>query len=185
MIIQLLHILSFTSLLILYAYFIWLGLFYFKKKEIEDVAYFNIIKYLGVGLILLIVFLGFYHKSSNVENLVVLLISLSSFGLLYFATYQHRSTRMQFAFSKSEPQSITTTGPYKYLRHPIYAAYILGWIAGFIKTEAMLVLPPILVLVGVYIKAIYKEEAEFLNGKTALEYTKYMVATHRLIPFIY
>lgn len=185
MIVQLSGILSFASLIALYAYFIWLGLFYFKKNEIEDVAYFNIIKYLGVALIVTILFIGFFNKCSLVENMLVLITSLTSFGLLYLATKQHNSIRLQFAFSKSTPQSVTTTGPYKYLRHPIYTAYILGWIAGIIKAETMLVLPPILILVVVYIKAIYKEEEEFLASETSSEYQKYMVKTNRLIPFIF
>ncbi len=173
-------------LVLLYLYFIFLAIRYFNKSTIEETHYFNVIKYLGLLLIFLILFLGFTSSNNNLYTSVlnILLISMS-FLLLYTATNQHIANPLNFAFSKSTPNELTVDGVYKFIRHPIYTGYILGWIAGFLNTLNLIIVPLILIMVFVYHQAINKEEKEFLSGPLSREYEEYIKNTTKFIPFIY
>src|SRR5438132_7042148 len=51
-------------------------------------------------------------------------------GLFWWALSAHGKSHPAFAFIRVPPTTLTTAGPYRFVRHPIYSAYLLAWCAG-------------------------------------------------------
>ena len=176
---------GYFSLIALYGYYIYLGLFYFKKDQIEDKMHFNLTKYIGLILIILLLYLGYYSTITVEQSMIIALLNSASFYLLVSATRIHSNSPLNFAFSKTAPERITTYGVYKYIRHPIYTSYIIGWISGIILTSSLVPVPLVIIMTISYLAAIKKEEREYLDSSLASEYLAYVNKTQRIIPFIY
>jgi protein-S-isoprenylcysteine O-methyltransferase Ste14 len=76
----------------------------------------------------------------------------------------------------------TLRGPYKRVRHPFYASYLLYWFAGVCATEVWGMDASVIVMGSVYWRAAAQEETEFLQGKGAESYRAYIRKTGRFFP---
>lgn len=86
--------------------------------------------------------------------------------------------------TQREMPHLTTTGPYAYIRHPIYSGLLLGIIGTTLATSpAMLIGWPLIALVFFCISAI-KEEQDMLKMFPD-QYATYMSHTKRLVPFVW
>ena len=83
-----------------------------------------------------------------------------------------------------EDQTLVTTGPYKYVRHPIYTSMILMFIGTILYYGSLFMSVAFAILAIDFILRTGKEEAIMIElfGE---KYTEYMKRTKRLIPFIY
>jgi protein-S-isoprenylcysteine O-methyltransferase Ste14 len=77
---------------------------------------------------------------------------------------------------------LVTTGPYKYLRHPIYAAVLyFGWAGVLSHLSAMSVALGICALGGTLLRMVAEEK---LVAESYPEYAAYANRTARVIPFL-
>jgi protein-S-isoprenylcysteine O-methyltransferase Ste14 len=81
-----------------------------------------------------------------------------------------------------EEQSLITTGPYRYVRHPMYTALITTGIGMTLLSANWYFGLPFIVTIIVIIFRIKKEE-EAMIEKFREEYIRYMKKTKRFIPF--
>lgn len=82
-----------------------------------------------------------------------------------------------------EEQSLITTGPYRYIRHPMYVALItVGIGMTFLSANWYFGLPFIAVIVVIFFRI--KKEEEVMIDKFGEEYIHYMKRTKRFIPFL-
>jgi len=63
-----------------------------------------------------------------------------------------------------EPAALTTAGPYRLVRHPIYAAYLLAWCGGAIISAQFWLLGAVICMGCFYLSAAWQEERMFLGG---------------------
>src|SRR5262249_36865737 len=67
-------------------------------------------------------------------SLALLLVGAGCYALghvaYWWALVAHGRERPDFACVPSTPSALTSTGPYRFVRHPIYAAYLMCWLAG-------------------------------------------------------
>ena len=80
------------------------------------------------------------------------------------------------------PELFHERGPYRFVRHPFYLAYSIGWLPGPIVT-----LNPWLLLTNVwmgflYYRAASLEERLFLEGPNAESYREYQQRTGMFLP---
>jgi protein-S-isoprenylcysteine O-methyltransferase Ste14 len=75
-------------------------------------------------------------------------------------------------------------GPYRYIRHPFYAAYNLTWAAGFAATGWWPLAATAVVMGAVYERFARGEERAFLNGPLAREYSDYRRQAGKYFPRI-
>jgi protein-S-isoprenylcysteine O-methyltransferase Ste14 len=84
--------------------------------------------------------------------------------------------------TRREHPELVTTGPYRYVRHPIYSGIILA-LAGTAVATFLLGLAAVAVLLVVFSFAATREE-RFLTGEFPDSYPAYKASTKMLIPFI-
>jgi protein-S-isoprenylcysteine O-methyltransferase Ste14 len=85
----------------------------------------------------------------------------------------HGRGRPAFAFSQVMPRRLVRAGPYRFVRHPIYTAYLLAWIAGPVLSGRPWLVATALWMAAWYYRAARQEEGEFAAGDLAEEYKAY------------
>jgi protein-S-isoprenylcysteine O-methyltransferase Ste14 len=102
--------------------------------------------------------------------------------LFWSALKAHGKQHPAFAFIPVPPSQLTTAGPYSIVRHPIYTAYLLIWLAGAIGAAQPLLLIAPLVMGIFYLIAAYQEEQAFLGSNLAAAYREYQSRTGMFVP---
>jgi protein-S-isoprenylcysteine O-methyltransferase Ste14 len=92
---------------------------------------------------------------------------------------------LQYAGSTAPPPQLTVTGPYQFVRHPIYTSYALGWIGGAIASMAPLAVLMTLIMLGLYVVSARTEEQAILRSDFADTYRGYQKSTTMFIPFVF
>lgn len=108
-----------------------------------------------------------------------------AFILFWWAVRTTKLRRLTLAFDDDLPSFLHLQGPYRWIRHPFYASYVLFWIASSLATPGML---PWVVPVGfaaIYIAAATKEERKFETSPLAPEYVRYRSYTGMLLPSLW
>jgi len=82
---------------------------------------------------------------------------------------------------KNEPE-LVTSGPYRFVRHPIYSGILLGGVATAISLSWFWLVP--VLLAGIYFIYSATVEERFLTEQFPAEYPAYRRATKMLVPFV-
>ncbi len=137
---------------------------------------------LGYGVAVLGLAFLIYNDYVISKNPVTMIVQLISIFLMIWAriTFKSRSFHLTANTTKGR---LVTNGPYRWLRHPIYAAVIyFGWacLIAFPKIETLIAV--ICITGGLFTRMLLEEKA--LNKKYP-EYVDYSKRAKRLIPFFY
>jgi len=125
-----------------------------------------------------------FGVASVIGGLSALLLCAASLALFWWAIRTNLSQPLSFAFSDDEPQHLVSTGPYRWIRHPFYSAYLLTWLAIPVATLQllMLMLMPLLAMGAIYVAAARIEEKKFAVSTLADAYTRYHHTTGAFLP---
>ncbi|MBS1551877.1 MAG: isoprenylcysteine carboxylmethyltransferase family protein [Bacteroidetes bacterium] len=128
--------------------------------------------------IFILIFTGSIFPSDIVIFIIMILFLL--FGL--WAMFVHR-----FRFNAlpvlRDDSSLKTSGPYRFVRHPMYTSLIfitLIWVLYDFTIIRLAIW--IILLITIYLKSEYEEQ---LLIKKFPEYPQYKTLTKKFIPFIY
>lgn len=182
---QLLKVISISCAVLAYGSFIWAARSYFANKEQSNKKEYNFINLAGSFFIVLLFVAQVIGSPSKVQQVVGSVLLVLSFTLLIWAISIQNNGKLDFAFTGNVPRFLTTKGPYRIVRHPIYLAYLLGWLGGAIASGYYILCIVAFVMGRSYIKAIEQEERLFAESKFKEAYQKYTQGTSRIIPFIY
>jgi protein-S-isoprenylcysteine O-methyltransferase Ste14 len=119
-----------------------------------------------------------------VTSTLALLMYVGALALFYSSVPFARKHGFGLAFSNATPDQVVRTGPYRHIRHPFYASYLLFWIAGVLASRQPFLLVSVVVMSRFYARAIAQEEQELLNGPLSTEYADYKAFTGSLFPKI-
>ena len=89
---------------------------------------------------------------------------LSSAVIFWWAISTTWAHRLLIAFSTEKPDSLICRGPYWVVRHPLYLAYTLAWMAGAAAIPHWWPWIVVVVMEVQYVAAIFHEERQFLAG---------------------
>jgi protein-S-isoprenylcysteine O-methyltransferase Ste14 len=163
--------------------FIWAALFYFRSARSPKIGV-KVIKFFGTFFIAVDIY--FLFKVTEI-SLVLFIFGLASFIvsnlLLWSALYANWHIPLDFAFA-STPKHFIKKGPYRFMRHPFYTAYIAAWFGAWILSPAIVPALIAATMFVIYHKAAVKEEVDFLNTEYRGEYSQYMSETFRFLPWI-
>lgn len=114
---------------------------------------------------------------------IALLLSLSGVILGLWALWEMRKSKFRPTPEVAPETKLITTGPYRFIRHPMYLSMLIVGTALIINSFSFFRLfVLIILLVDLLIKLNYEEK---LLGKHFKDYPDYQKKTSRLIPFIY
>lgn len=142
-----------------------------------------------IVLILFVLYLGnlfdFAKLNINLYVRIFLGFFIISLGMaLFFWAHTELGKNWSPIIEKKFPKSkkLVKTGPYRYVRHPIYTASFVT-ILGFLILSAnwLLIGIPLLILIAFYIYKIPKEEKSLIDN-FGQGYKDYMKKTGRLLP---
>jgi protein-S-isoprenylcysteine O-methyltransferase Ste14 len=116
------------------------------------------------------------------QTLAASCVYLLALTLFFWSIQVNRQNALSAAFSPDSPRHLVNWGPYRFIRHPFYSAYLLTWSAGFVATGQWWLLPSIAVMFAVYLRAAQVEEQKFASSPLAEAYREYQESTGRFLP---
>jgi protein-S-isoprenylcysteine O-methyltransferase Ste14 len=109
-----------------------------------------------------------------------------SLGLFLAAIEAARRVPMTRTFVYAPKcDTILSDGPYRVIRHPIYASYSLAWLAAPIAVHSIVLGLTAVFMISCYVISAREEERLLAAGPKAAEYHAIAARTWRMIPFIY
>jgi protein-S-isoprenylcysteine O-methyltransferase Ste14 len=116
------------------------------------------------------------------RTLAAVALYSASLGLFWWAIQTNRRRPLSAVLSPDPPVHLVQDGPYQYVRHPFYCSYMLTWVAGLVATFQLWLLPTVLIMLGIYLRAATMEERKFAGSSFAAAYEEYQRRTGRLAP---
>jgi protein-S-isoprenylcysteine O-methyltransferase Ste14 len=130
-----------------------------------------------VGLLILI-----YKKNILSDNPIGIIVQVCAAGLMFWARFTF-GVRSFHAVANTTKGRLVTNGPYRFLRHPIYASIIYFVWAGVLSyLNITAIAAALFVSVGLITRMLIEEK--FLMA-TYEEYKAYSKSTFRVIPFLF
>ena len=163
--------------IIFFAGVIWSNLFFFKKSKIPN-YYIYTIKIVGTILIVDNLYLSATDTDYSSWQYTTSLLLLGAANILFFwSIYINFYNPLHFAFTHLEKNYFKQLGPYKFIRHPIYASYTYSWIAGIVLHKSLFLTALTSLMVSLYYKASMSEEQSLLSGPLKKQYLAYKKTT--------
>jgi protein-S-isoprenylcysteine O-methyltransferase Ste14 len=177
-----LRVFAFSMAVITFGSFVWAAVFFFRLTDSESRKAYRIVSQLAWPAILIETTGILYFEGSRLLVSLGNLLFAASIALFWSAVYVNKDRPLAFAFSRENPTRFLRSGPYKFVRHPIYAAYSLAWLAGPLVTAKWWMLAIFLLMGTIYYKAARLEEMSFRDSAFSREYEEYRKATGMFVP---
>lgn len=116
------------------------------------------------------------------QVILAILLHAGGIAIMFWAFAVHASWNIQ---PRLEPDHrLCTSGPYGWVRHPIYLAFnLLGVGSAVWLPTAAVILGAVLIIIGGDLRA--RAEERVLTATFGDEYRKYMTRVHRALPGVY
>ena len=105
-----------------------------------------------------------------------------SIGVFWWTVLTNLERPLSAVFSPDLPAHLAQDGPYRFIRHPFYACYLLTWVAGVVATGRISLLLTFLVMLVLYAHAARMEERKFEQSPLATSYRQYRARTGMFFP---
>ncbi|MEI6124797.1 MAG: isoprenylcysteine carboxylmethyltransferase family protein [Bacteroidota bacterium] len=116
------------------------------------------------------------------KNPITISIQVLSVGLMIWARITFKRRSFHAAANPTEGK-LVTNGPYRWLRHPIYAALIYFFWASVISYPFIeTIIGAIVITAALFVRMILEEKA---LTKAYDDYAEYKKRTKRLIPYLF
>ena len=134
-----------------------------------------------VGYLVMLSLLLVNHASalSKALGAGLMLLALAIFWWAVRTTSGHSLT---LAYSLDSPVGLVNEGPYRFVRHPFYLSYLCFWMAGVVATGQPLFGVIFILMLALYWRAAWMEEAKFLNGPLADVYRQFQAQAGMFFP---
>ncbi|MGR3507155.1 MAG: methyltransferase family protein [Paracoccaceae bacterium] len=123
------------------------------------------------------------HLSPTLTVLSIFITS-SSFVLFQITINTTKKSELHIAYSTRASERLIRNGPFSYVRHPFYAAYIMFWMSWTMATQSYVSTFLSAILALQYLLAIFFEERS-LKLAFGEEYDQYRSQTSALIPRVW
>jgi protein-S-isoprenylcysteine O-methyltransferase Ste14 len=164
--------------------YIWALTSWLKKVKQTVTWELNFIKYGGLIFTISHLLIAAIYPLPD-PLFVYLGIGLLLFGLIIFwLSVRVFETPPAVAFAEIITTELKTTGPYKYIRHPIYTSYMFAWIGGAIATNCWWLIISFIAMGYLYNRAAIQEEKMWLLSKDSNAYKSFMISRGRFLPRI-
>lgn len=125
------------------------------------------------------------NAARGMPAVVAFILYCVSFVLFWICVRINREKPFSVAFSTDQPEHLMARGPYRFVRHPFYLSYSLGWIASIIASAQPWLLLSLLVMGTIYYRAAAAEERKFASSRLATAYGSYKQRTGMFFPRVW
>jgi protein-S-isoprenylcysteine O-methyltransferase Ste14 len=164
-----------------FAYFLSAGARTFTSSGTDDVGALWAQISFGTGA-LTTIWLGLVVPVRIYNGLAAIAILVCSLSLYEWARHVISGRSFYIAWSGDVPEALCDRGPYVYIRHPIYASYILAFLAELAAIPTPITLAVFLFNAGLFTHAALSDERTLASGAFAAEYALYKKRTGMFLP---
>ncbi len=164
-----------------FACFTWGTLRHFARrdKEAQGTWVISLLSLCGFGFFIWRVL----HGPLSPSWIIGCLLFAVSAGLWGWTLATTRTMPPTLAFTGDEPRFMLNAGPYRWVRHPFYSAYLLFWTGTAAATPGLSGWAAVLILGAVYVVAARHEEGKFARSALADRYAAYAARTGMFLPW--
>lgn len=127
--------------------------------------------------------LALYAGSTSGLRFSVALILMAISLLLFLSTCRANiETKLTPIYSTNTPVHLVTKGPYRFIRHPFYSAYLLNYVGIAVVSSSIPALLAVALVYGIYHHATTVEEQKFSHSPLADDYALYKRKAGRFLP---
>lgn len=125
----------------------------------------------------------FYQPTKDGQLLggCIFLLALS-LALFWSAAKANRKTPLTAIYSSDSPKMLNRSGPYAYIRHPFYVAYLLSFTASAVGSNHVVPWACAIIAWMNYFYAARAEEKKFAHSELAGDYEAYRSKTGMFLP---
>ncbi|WP_297489500.1 isoprenylcysteine carboxylmethyltransferase family protein [Acidocella sp.] len=127
----------------------------------------------GLSTALFVAFLWHMHAGTSNFWLLAVVLFTAAFAVFAAAIVASRKTPPTLAYDTDSPSFLLNAGPYRYVRHPFYLAYVLFWFGTAIATNGLAGWLAPAIMTTLYLHAATREERKFANSELAAAYAAY------------
>jgi protein-S-isoprenylcysteine O-methyltransferase Ste14 len=125
---------------------------------------------------------GYGNSWSSAAALIAIPFSVSSIALIFLTVGTHRVPLALWHQQKDGPHHIVTYGPYRRIRHPFYASFLLALFGAFLFAPQVASLSILIYgFVSLNLTA-QREEKRLKSSEYGDEYQQYMQQAGRFLP---
>lgn len=173
------NLLLFTACFGSYAY----GLSSFSERIPQKEAGFTAISVAGaVFMTFHGVCLFFFPSSGGGSELAGLSLYGGALALFWWAVKVSRRQPLELAYADEDPDYLVISGPYQYIRHPFYSAYMMIWLAGVFASGQWMLLPTAGIMLLLYIREAGLEEGRFERSGMREVFLRYKARSGGFFP---
>ena len=110
------------------------------------------------------------------------ILSVASLASFVWTVRATRDTRFAVAFTATKPSALVESGPFRYVRHPFYASYIIFWLATCFATASSVCWVGPAILLACYVVAARREECLMSQSDYGAAYASYASRTGMFFP---
>jgi len=136
------------------------------------------------GGIVPIWFLGLYQPIHFINGIVATCILMTCISLYEWSRHAIWGRRFGVGLGDHVPDELCETGPYRYIRHPIYLAYVLAYVAGLVALPHWVTGSLLAVNVGLFAYMANDDEKTIATSALATDYASYRERTGMFFPKI-
>jgi protein-S-isoprenylcysteine O-methyltransferase Ste14 len=125
---------------------------------------------------------GYHTEWSFISNLVAVPFSAGSIGLIFYTMGTHRVSLALWHQQNDAPHHIVTYGPYRRVRHPFYAAFLLALFGAVVFSAEPGTLFTLVYALLMLTFTAKREEMRLKRSEFGSEYERYMQKTGRFWP---
>lgn len=138
--------------------------------------------------LVLLVYLGVLEPlalgvaATQALQLVGVVLAILSTLLVAWTWRTHRIRLSLWHMENDAPQSLVTSGPYAWMRHPFYTSFLLGTLGAACHAPHLGLVATFVYAFVVLDRTAAREERRLAKSQFGAEYTEYMRATPRFFP---
>jgi len=125
------------------------------------------------GGIIPIWFLGLYQAIHLVNGIIAACILTACIALYEWARHTIWCRRFGVGLGDHVPDELCESGPYRYIRHPLYLSYQLAYLAAFVALPHWLTAALLAVSVAMFVYMARDDEATIAGSALGVAYADY------------
>jgi protein-S-isoprenylcysteine O-methyltransferase Ste14 len=118
-------------------------------------------------------FLGLHRQVHLPNGIAAAVLLVASLALYEWARHTIRSRRFGLGWGTHVPDELCESGPYRFMRHPIYLAYLLAFLANLVALPHWLTAVSFVANAALFIFAMRSDEAGIATSPMATDYAAY------------